>query len=85
MSPGLVETLDEINAKLTLEDSKNKANTLLHFETLKRNLAHPRAACVYSCASDDPIDDCSYSRHVVIVNADSYSTHYTSIIHWCIV
>ena len=27
MSPGLVETLDEINAKLTLEDSKNKANT----------------------------------------------------------
>ena len=65
--------------------SKNKASTLLHFETLKRNLAHPRAACVYSRASDDPIDDCSDSRHIVIVNADSYSTHYTSIIHWCIV
>ena len=64
--------------------SKNKANTLLHFETLKRNLAHPRAACVYSCASDDPIDDCSDSRYVVIVNADSYSIHYTSIIYWCL-
>ena len=54
--------------------SKNKVCIPLHFETLKTQGG--------LCASDDPIDDCSDSRHVVIVNADSYSTHYTSIIHW---
>ena len=54
----------------------------VHPSALRDIKEEPGASQGGLCASDDPIDDCSDSRHVVIVNADSYSTHYTSIIHW---